>query len=247
LLVSIAHRGVAVTITSPTVPAIPAIAETDADLFTDDEAAALLRGAPWRRFVAVGDSVVEGVRGPAHGYRDLSWVDRLVAGLRAQHPDLAEHNLGHRGLLAADVRQRQLAPALALEPDLAVVVAGGNDLFRDRFDALAVGAELTAMVSRLRDIGSDVITMGLFDITRIDPAAPTAPMVSRRIRTLAELTAAVAGRHGAIHLDFSTHPAGADPSIYSDDRLHLNARGHALVAAATIRRLGEVLDERGRR
>jgi lysophospholipase L1-like esterase len=243
-----------VTLTSPTI-APPATAETglatgpdrDADLFTDQEAASLLRGAPWHRFVGIGDSVVEGVRGPAPGYRDLSWIDRLVAALRAVQPDLVAHNLGRRGLLAADVRQRQLAPAVALEPDIAVVAAGGNDLFRDRFDTLAVGAELTAMVRRLRDLGCDVITIGLFDITRVDPTAPTAPMVSRRIRALSELTAAVAARHGAVHVDFSTHPAGADPAVYSEDRLHLNARGHALVAATTIRRLAEVLDQRGLR
>ena len=219
----------------------------EADGLTDDEAADLLRDAPWRRFFALGDSVVEGVRGPAPGSRDLSWRDRVVTALQAHHPDLVHESLGRRGLLTAQVREQQLAPALAFRPDLAVVVAGGNDMFRDHFDTAAVEAELTAMVEPLRRAGSDVITMGLFDITRADPSAPTARLLSRRIRALAELVGAVAERHGTIHLDFSTHPAGGDPSIYSDDRLHLNTRGHAIVAAETIRRLAEVGRERGRR
>lgn len=207
------------------------------DALGDDEAGALLGDAPWRRLVALGDSVVEGVRSPTPGYRDLSWIDRIVAALRTRRPDLVHRNLGRRGLLAAEVRQRQLPEALHFGPDLAIVVAGGNDMFRDRFDPAAVEAELDAMVEPLRSGGSDVVTLGLFDITRIDPAAPTARLMSGRIRTLAALTGRVAERHGAVHVDFSTHPAGADPSIYSDDRLHLNARGHALVAAETIRSL----------
>jgi lysophospholipase L1-like esterase len=233
-------RGDDVTLTSPTE------AHT-LDALSDDQAAALLRDAPWRRFVALGDSVVEGVRGPAPGYRDLSWLDRLVAALRRGRPELIERNLGRRGLFAAEVRRQQLPEALHFGPDLAAVIAGGNDMFRDQFDTAAVEAELDAMVEPLRTGGSDVITMGLFDITRADPSAPTAPMLRKRIRRLAELTGAVAERHGTIHLDFSTHPAGGDPSIYSDDRLHLNARGHAIVAAETIRRLAAVAHERARR
>jgi lysophospholipase L1-like esterase len=234
-----------VSTTSP--PVAPDVTPADAFTLTDRQVADLLRGAPWRRFAGVGDSVVEGVRSPAPGYRDLSWTDRIVAGLRAHQPDLVERNLGQRGLLTAAVRQQQLDPALTFRPDLAVVVAGGNDVFRDRFDTAAVEAELTTMVRELRAIGSDVVTVGLFDISQIDPAAPTAGLVHRRIRTLADLTGAVAERHGALHVDFSRHPAGVDPSIYSDDRLHLNARGHAVTAAEVIRRLSAALDERGLR
>jgi lysophospholipase L1-like esterase len=233
-------RGADVTLTSPTEP-------HEADALTDDEAADLLRDAPWRRFAAIGDSVVEGVRGPAPGYRDLSWLDRLVAALRLSRPDLTSRNLGRRGLVASEVHRQQLPEALHFGPDLATVIAGGNDMFRDRFDLAAVEAELEAMVEPLRTGGSDVITMGLFDITRADPSAPTAHLMSKRIRRLAEVTGAVAARHGAIHLDFSVHPAGGDPSIYSSDRLHLNAKGHAIVAAETIRRLGEVARDRARR
>jgi hypothetical protein len=52
--------------------------------------------------------------------------------------------------------------------------------------------------------------------------------------TLAER---VARRHGALLVDFRAHPAGADPTIYSTDRIHLNARGHAICAAQTLRAL----------
>jgi hypothetical protein len=40
-------------------------------------------------------------------------------------------------------------------------------------------------------------------------------------------------------VDFRDHPAGPEPSIYSSDRIHLNARGHAICAAQTLSALGQ--------
>ena len=38
----------------------------------------MLRGAPWRRVAVLGDSIAEGVREPHDGFRDLSWIERIV-------------------------------------------------------------------------------------------------------------------------------------------------------------------------
>ncbi|WP_433226423.1 hypothetical protein [Actinomadura formosensis] len=47
-----------------------------------------------------------------------------------------------------------------------------------------------------------------------------------------------AAEFGACHVDNpSDHPVAADPGVYSGDRLHLNARGHAFAAANTVRAL----------
>ena len=46
-----------------------------------------------------------------------------------------------RGMTAREVRATQLGPALALEPDIAVVVAGVNDVLRPRFDREAIAAD----------------------------------------------------------------------------------------------------------
>ena len=209
---------------------------TDPYCLSEETAAALLAGTSWRRFAGLGDSVVEGVSEPAAGYRDESWIDRLAGWLRRAEPELEELNLGKRDMLAAEIRAAQLAPALAFAPDLAVVFAGGNDIFRREFDQAAVRADLSAMVGALRATGCEVVTLSLFDITLAGVAPEKyAARWSRRVHLLGELTAEVANEYGAWFVDFTGHPAGKDPSIYSSDLIHLNARGHAIAAAEAVR------------
>ncbi|MWK37925.1 SGNH/GDSL hydrolase family protein [Actinomadura sp. J1-007] len=216
----------------------------DPDVLPLNEAAILLKGAPWRRMVTIGDSVAEGVRDPAPGYRNLSWVDRVGEALAAQAPGFTSLNLARRDLVAARVRETQLAPALAFRPDLAFVVAGGNDLLGRSFDPEAVRNELAAMVSAFRDAGADVVTIGLFDITRAGIIAERhRETMSSRTRTLGRVTGEVSAAYGGCHV-VNPHdiPAASDPRIYSADRLHLNARGHAIAAASTLRALASRLN-----
>jgi len=209
------------------------------DTLSLNDAAELLKDAPWQRLAIIGDSVAEGIREPVPGYPDLSWTDHLEEALTAVNPGFTSLNLGLRNLLAAQVREQQLEKALAFEPDLAIVTAGGNDMFRRRFDDEGVRAELTTMVGAFRAIGADVVTIGLMDITRAGLGDPRWRAVSSdHSRRLAELTAEVAADLGAIHVHNGRgSDAETDPAIYSSDQIHLNARGHAIAAANTIRTL----------
>src|SRR5206468_1182010 len=101
----------------------------DPDCLADGEAAALLAGHPWRRFAVLGDSVANGPIFEVPGFCPLRWTDRVAAELRAEAPDLQYLNLGVSGLLTHEVRDSQLAEALAFAPDLALVLCGGNDAF----------------------------------------------------------------------------------------------------------------------
>jgi lysophospholipase L1-like esterase len=197
-----------------------------------------LATAPWRRLAIVGDSIAQGVGDPVDGYPHRGWTASVAAALDAARPELAVRNLGARGLLAGEVREAQLDAALRFRPDLAIVAAGGNDLFGPGFDGDGVEEDLEAMVGALTARGALVVTIGLFDITRtgLIGEAFRAPL-SQRIRELGARTAAVTERHGGIHVDCTDHPAGADPSIYSTDRQHLNATGHAIAAALTLAEL----------
>jgi lysophospholipase L1-like esterase len=212
----------------------------------------LLRGAPWRRLVVLGDSVAEGLGDPVPGYRAVSWADRVRSALERAAleraaveraaPGLAFRNLGRRGQTAGEVRATQLAAARAFRPDLALVVAGANDAFGPAFDQDAVAAELGAIVAALRGAGADVAVSGLFDFGRSGLLpAEAAAVVVERIPLLTKLTGRLAAEHGAWFVDLIDHPASADPGIYSADRLHCNARGHAIAAAETIRTLSRGL------
>src|SRR5699024_3761036 len=130
------------------------------------QAITALEGSPWHRFVVLGDSVAEGLGDPCEGYRSSPWTDRVAAALRRVKPKLAYRNLGTRDLFAAEVRARQLEQALDFQSDLAAVICGGNDMLRKAFDPDAVEMELSRIITPLRDTGSDVLTMGLFDISQ---------------------------------------------------------------------------------
>src|SRR5258705_5955616 len=108
------------------------------------EAAALLKDHPWRRFVVLGDSIAEGVGDPVDGYANQGFADRIAAELSCQRPDLVYLNLGARSLRAAQVRAAQIGPALAFEPDLALLACGGNDALRPSFDPDAMDREVAA-------------------------------------------------------------------------------------------------------
>ncbi|MFI5672530.1 SGNH/GDSL hydrolase family protein [Streptomyces sp. NPDC051704] len=190
---------------------------------------------PYLRYVALGDSQTEGLGDgdDTTGLRGLA--DRLAEHLARHSPGLRYANLAVRGRLAGQVRAEQLAPALALRPDLATVVAGVNDILRPRFDAEEVAGHLEAMFGALTGQGARVLTMTFPDLARITPLArPLSPRVSElndRIRT-------AAARQGVVVVETGHHPVVTDPRLWSADRLHAGPLGHERIAAALAYALG---------
>jgi lysophospholipase L1-like esterase len=157
-------------------------------------------------------------------------------------PGLTVMNLGQRDLRAAEVRELQLPAALRFGPDLAIVAAGGNDALRRSFSAERVANELHALAGPLREAGADLLMLELMDIVAsgLVPAAYEAEL-DERLAGLAEATGEVAAWHGAMLVQMRGHPICADPGVYASDRLHLNARGHAIVASEAIRVMSDAL------
>jgi lysophospholipase L1-like esterase len=212
----------------------------DPHVANDEELGRLLGPAVgWERVVVLGDSIAAGVREPSPGYRDLSWSDRLAAGLALARPGVVVNNLGRRDLTATEVREAQLEEALALGPDLAIVAAGGNDLLRREFDPGAVGEELAGILAPLRAAGADVLTFDLLDNTGTGLVPERFVVVLReRLAQLAEATRAACVGVGGWHAPLGSHPAASDADIFARDGLHLNARGHAIVGTELARCLG---------
>ncbi|MFS8202063.1 SGNH/GDSL hydrolase family protein [Streptomyces sp. CWNU-52B] len=194
-----------------------------------------MSGSGYLRYVALGDSQTEGL-GDGDDVRGLrGCADRLAEDLATRQPDLRYANLAVRGRLAGQVRAEQLAPALALRPDLATVVAGMNDLLRPRFDADEVGAHLEAMFAALTARGARVATVTFPDIARI---APLARPLGPRVLALNDRIRQAAARHGVAVAELSRHPVVTDPRLWSTDRLHASPLGHARIAAAVAHALG---------
>src|SRR3954453_2727007 len=82
----------------------------------------------FHRYVALGDSQTEGMNDlDAHG-GIRGWADRFAVYLAERNPDLLYANLAIRGRRTRRIRADQLEPALGLNPDLASVMAGANDV-----------------------------------------------------------------------------------------------------------------------
>ncbi|MBB5122503.1 lysophospholipase [Streptomyces eurocidicus] len=181
------------------------------------------------RYVALGDSQTEGL-GDGDDLTGLrGWADRLAERLAAAEPALRYANLAVRGRTAAEVRAGQLAPALALRPDLATVVAGVNDLLRPGFDAAEVAGHMEAMFAELTAAGAHVATLTFPDPGKIIPIAR--PLRSRALELNARIRAAAA-RHGVTVAETGGHAVTTDPRLWSADRLHATPLGHERIAAA---------------
>ena len=181
------------------------------------------------RYVAIGDSSTEGLddRAPGRGLR--GWSFRLADALAHAHDGLLYANLAVRGKRTREVRDEQLAPALAMRPDLLSVFAGTNDLLAVRFDAARIAADLEAMFAAGRAQGARVLTFTLPDLAPVMPLArPLAP----RVRALAAEVRAAASRTGVTLVDLAAYEVAVDPRLWSADRIHANAAGHARIAAA---------------
>lgn len=187
------------------------------------------------RYVALGDSHTEGVGDSDDTTGLRGWADRLAELIAAAEPTARYANLAVRGRLAHQVRAGQLAPALALRPDLATVVAGVNDVLRPRFDAGRVAGEVEAMFAALTGAGTHVVTLAFPDLGRIAPLArPLAP----RLTELDARIRAAAARHGVTVVDTSGHAVSTDPRLWTADRLHASPLGHERIAAAVAEALG---------
>lgn len=181
------------------------------------------------RFVALGDSHTEGV-GDGDDVQGLrGWADRLAERIAHHNPGLLYANLAVRGRKAGEVRSEQLAPALAMRPDLATVVAGVNDVLRPGCDLDEVAGHLEAMFAALTAQGATVATLTVPDLRRI---APLARLLGQRVPALNERIREAARRHGVVVADTAVYPVVTDPRLWSADRLHSGPLGHARIADA---------------
>lgn len=187
------------------------------------------------RYVAIGDSSTEGLDDPdgRGGYR--GWSQRLAERIAGIQGTLLYANLGVRGRKTREIREQQLGQALAMRPDLATVFSGTNDILSWRFDVDSVAQDMEYTQRKLIEGGATVLTFTLPDLT---PVMPIARWIAPRVLALNHALRRVVTGTGAILLDFAAYPIGSDPRLWSEDRIHANADGHARIAAALAEALG---------
>lgn len=199
------------------------------------------------RFVALGDSLTEGVGDPVgEGWR--GWAALLAQGLAGETAEKAGEsdgsgepvgaverveftNLAVSGAQTRDVLERQLPLALELRPDVVSVLVGVNDTLRCTFDIRAVATRLDTVYGAFAEQGAVVLTACLPDPggTLGLPGALARPL-ARRQRAVNAVVHALSERYGAVHLHASEGAWLTDRAMWSADRLHPGERGHRQLA-----------------
>ncbi|GAA1947775.1 GDSL-type esterase/lipase family protein [Microbacterium deminutum] len=212
--------------TRPAAPALPATASAGA-------------GQPrWARYIALGDSITEGLcdrsRVPDDEYR--GWADRLamlLAYARTGGERFRYANLAVRSRRVRHVLEEQIPKAIELRPDLVSVLIGANDLVKWNADPRRLADSLADGIRTLRAAGCDVLL-----VTPFLPRRRIARLLARRFAAYSAHLRAIAAETGAMLLDLEAHPAIGEPELWADDAVHLRTQGHRLLAYRAAEVLG---------
>lgn len=185
-----------------------------------------------QRYVALGDSFTEGVgdwdeRSP-NGVR--GWADRVAEQLILADSSWGYANLAIRGRKLRQVLDEQVDAALALNPTLVTIYAGGNDILRPRIDLDSLLADYDAGISRLRGSGAAVVLFTGFDSSK------SAVFGKTRGRTAIynELVREIADRHDTELVDYWRLREFQNWDYWDTDRMHMATSGHTLMAVRVL-------------
>ncbi|MBY6186383.1 arylesterase [Marinobacter hydrocarbonoclasticus] len=162
--------------------------------------------------LAFGDSLTQGV-GAGEG-QDYPAVLAQFAGLEVA-------NAGRSGEQTAEGLKRLPQVLAAKQPDLLLLLEGGNDILRNR-PTQSIKANLGEMIALAQEQGIDVVLIGVPEKKLFSSTAPL-------YRELAE-------EHGVLLVDDLIGELLRTPSLKSDP-VHLNAEGYRALAEALDKRL----------
>lgn len=195
-----------------------------------------MSNAPYRRFVALGDSFTEGLGDPdparPNGVR--GWADR-VAEVLGQHAAAADSDFGYanfaiRGRKLRGVLDEQLDPAIALAPDLVTIYIGANDILRPSVDLDDLVEQYDGALSRLAATGARLLVWTAFD----PGGSATYKLLRGRFALYNELVRESAERHGATVVDYWRLREYRDWRLWDEDRMHMGPAGHQRMAIEVL-------------
>lgn len=189
------------------------------------------------RYVAIGDSFSEGVGDETPDGLVRGWADLVAQGWADGSDDDVDYaNLAIRGKLAWPIVDEQLEAALALNPTHLSFNGGGNDMLRPRTSLSHIADAFSQVLRRCDEQGVQLIVL-----SGANPSAqlPLGRVVQRRGDLLSiAVMKRIADRPDVIRALNWPDRELSTPRYWSDDRLHMNARGHHRVAARVLTALG---------
>ena len=189
----------------------------------------------------LGDSTCTG---PSLDEPSQIWV-RSLARMIGDRFAVEIRSVAVGGARAADVARRQLEPAMALAPDIAIVSVGGNDALRG-VPYRTFERHLDAIVSGLAEVSGMVMLSGVGDLGSIPRLPqPLRGVCRRRGRVMNLIHQRVGRRHGAVVADQWAWAAGEfnrHPELFCPDLFHPGPAGHEVWARVAFETLNPHLD-----
>ena len=208
--------------------------------YRDANAALRAPAAGEARVVFLGDSITDG------------WDDERYGGFFPGRPWV---NRGISGQTTAQMLVRFRPDVIALRPRAVVILAGTNDLSGNTGPTSlgAIQDNLASMAELARAHGIRVVFASVLPVSDYDRDAQGQLLPRTRCRPPAQIAAlndwlrAYAAKHGHVYLDY--HAATVDAQGFlkdelSDDGLHPNAKGYAVMAPLAEKAVAAALARR---
>jgi len=184
-------------------------------------------------YVALGDSLTAGKGDLDSEKRPVGWALRLSR-LLAERTGVpcAFTNLAVNRATIADIVSAQVPLLKGTRQDLITLSVGINDI-RGAFDQAEFGRSIDQVFECAVATASTVATMTLPNIVSMLPLQPELLPIAKLLMEQAnEAIRTAAKTRGVLFVDAWYADEVADPAFWSEDRVHPNAQGHAIIAEA---------------
>jgi lysophospholipase L1-like esterase len=181
-----------------------------------------------RTIVVLGDSVGFGVGDEDHHHPNKgvgSFLHQALVDFSAYF------NYSRPGARMREVFEVQLPKALDHQPDVVVLIAGGNDVLRQNFDPTDIYWSMYGTITTLRGQGVEVLTMKLHDPNKkIRLPKRLARLLHQRVETLNLIIDDISSLLGAKCLDVREINTAYDKAMWHVDRMHPSRVGYHVLA-----------------
>ncbi|MBG6183876.1 lysophospholipase L1-like esterase [Arthrobacter sp. CAN_A214] len=188
------------------------------------------------RYLALGDSFTEGVGDPnkhlPNGVR--GWADRVAEKLAKDQPGWEYANLAIRSQRLRQIAAAQLEPALAMQPTLITLYAGGNDILDAGTNVAQLLRQYEELVATLSTTGATLLLFTGYDVD----VTPALRLFRRRNHLYNDGVRSISREYDAVLVDYWSFEAYRDPRMWAPDRLHMSKAGHKYLASRVLDVLG---------
>ncbi len=192
----------------------------------------------FNRFIALGDSMTEGMQDEIVNGKYRGWADRVADVMAENYENFTYANLAVRGKLVGQVHREQVPVALGLVNGPSTVIsfhAGANDVIRPKYDPIKTIDTYNDAVDQIMKSGATLMLFCVLEDT--GKRNKTSQIWKERFNVFNDNVRKKANSVGAILFDPNQDDFWKDSRFIHEDRLHLNSEGHRRVAQAVLARL----------